>query len=147
MKIKNVQVVKPIGLNGALSDKDFDFEVNDLGVTALPKGIQSFSKKPRLIPWANVAACDLEPEVRDVIEPPKPDFGLLAMTGEPPAQTGVQPMPIPERDSAGKLIKEPDPSDDTEVAVKDQKTGIVRFEKRTGAFAKVAEAKAEQAEE
>lgn len=60
MKIIGLQLVKPVGMSSTIEARHFEFEVVGFGIIARPKGAQSFSKKSRLIPWSNIAGCDID---------------------------------------------------------------------------------------
>lgn len=139
MKITVVHLAKPIGMSGSVDIKHFDFEITELGIIARPKGMVSFSKKLRLIPWANVAGCDLDEK---------------EMNAEPAPPPAIEPV------TAEDLSRDPEPvrADDTITFVKNPETGViserrgpapvpvVKFEKSDAAksaFAKLREAKAE----
>lgn len=141
MKITVVHLGKPIGMSSSIDSKNFDFEVMELGIIATPRGTQSFSKKLRLIPWANIAGCDLAKEEAEqdpqLTVPAQVPEGVTAedLERDPQPVTVATDAPVPER--AGERA-------DLIVFKKDEKTGVIR---ETKPFAKLRDAKATPAPE
>lgn len=127
MKIKTVSCIAPVGLSKTIENKIVDFELHEFGIIAKPKGPKSFNNRPRLVPWANVACCEIVTDEEEL---------ELAIKEEEAAKE-VELPPAPAATTSEVVAK----VEDTIVFSKDASGKV--SEKRRSVFAEAAKAKVE----
>lgn len=131
MKIKTVNVVTAVGLSRTIEDRHSSFEIQEFGIVVRPKGKASFSNRPRFIPWANVASCDIltdEEEAARVAQEEAAKASLMHPAFSEPAQI----------DTAPEM-----PNDADTIVFTKEANGTVSEKKKRSAFSEAAKAKAE----
>lgn len=126
MKIKTINCVTAVGLSRSIEDKHATFELQEFGIVVKPKGKASFNNRPRLIPWSNVASCDILTEEEELAleitkeDPPALEAKIVEAVQEKVEERVDTDTIVFTKDAAGKMT-----------------------EKRRSAFSEAAKAKAE----
>lgn len=134
MKIKNINCVTAVGLSRTIEDKHATFELHEFGIIAKPKGKASFNNRPRLIPWANVASCDIVTEEEEEVARLALEEATKAFSVPPALEATIS-------EKVAAKVEEERSEADTIVFSKDANGKV--SEKRRSAFSEAAKAKAE----
>jgi hypothetical protein len=110
MRIKTVNLINAVGMNKTIDSKDFHLHADSAGVEAIPKGVNSFRNRHRLIPWANISACDMFTAAEEAKLAADEMARLEAATrptAPPPADpiTVVVPDEVPEAKAVDDVIR------------------------------------------